>query len=83
MTINEAVLEMRYSGILEEDIEAIIEVCKTRGLKPQIIDQELEKRGLEKVFELEYDTSESWLDTTAGAPVHKPASKVVTEKEKN
>ena len=55
MTVNEAILEMRYSGIPEEDIEAIIEVCKTKGLKPQVIDKELERRGLEKVFELEYD----------------------------
>ncbi len=83
MTVNEAILEMRYSGVLEEDIEAIIEVCKTKGLKPQIIDQELEKRGLEKVFELEYDTSENWLDTTSGASLHKPSGKVTTEKEKN
>ena len=83
MTVNEAILEMRSSGVLEEDIEAIIEVCKTKGLKPQIIDQELEKRGLEKVFELEYDTSENWLDTTSGASLHKPSGKVTTEKEKN
>ena len=83
MTVNEAILEMRYSGISEEDIEAIIEVCKVRGIKPQIIDQELEKRGLEKVFELEYDASESWLDTTGGASAHKPSGKVGTEKERN
>ena len=83
MTVNEAILEMRYSGIPEEDIEAIIEVCKTKGLKPQVIDKELERRGLEKVFELEYDASESWFDGGGGGAVHKPAGKVATEKEKN
>ena len=82
MTANEAILEMRYSGIPEEDIEDIIEICKTRGLKPQIIDQELEKRGLEKVFELEYDASESWFDGGASASAHKPANKLGVEKEK-
>ncbi len=81
MTANEAILEMRYSGIPEEDIEAIMEVCSKRGLKPQILDQELEARGLEKVFELEYDASESWFDGGASAPAHKP--KAVSEKEKN
>lgn len=34
MTVNEAVLEMRYSGIPEEDIEAILEICKTKALTP-------------------------------------------------
>ena len=82
MTANEAILEMRYSGIPEEDIEAIMEVCTKRGLKPQILDQELEARWLEKVFELEYDASESWFDSGASAPAHKAAVKSDTEKEK-
>ena len=82
MTANEAILEMRYSGIPEEDIEAIMEVCSKRGLKPQILDQELEARGLEKVFELEYDASESWFDGGASAPVHKAPVKQDVEKEK-
>jgi len=80
MTTNEAILEMRYSGIPEEDIEAIMEICAKRGLKPQILDQELEARGLDKVFELEYDASESWFDGGASAPAHK--AKTVLEKEK-
>jgi len=72
MTANEAILEMRYSGIPEEDIEAIMEICQKRGLKPQILDQELAARGLEKVFELEYDASESWFDGGVSPTVHKP-----------
>lgn len=82
MTVNEAILEMRYNGISEEDIEAIMEICKKKGLHPQTIDKELEARGLEKVFELEYDASGSWYDGGSATPSHKPASKVGQEKEK-
>jgi hypothetical protein len=81
MTANEAVLEMRYSGISEEDIEEILEVCKKKGISPQNIDQELEKRGLDKVFEFEYDASESWFDQGASAAPKAP-SKQSLEKEK-
>jgi len=83
MTVNEAVLEMRYSGIPEEDIEAILEICKKTGLSPQNIDKELEKRSLDKVFELEYDASESWFERGASAaPSHKAVAKEGSEKEK-
>jgi hypothetical protein len=84
MTVNEAVLEMRYSGIPEEDIEAILEICKKKGLTPQNIDKELEAKGLEKVFELEYDASESWFErgATSSAPSHKAPAKQGSEKEK-
>ncbi len=83
MTANEAVLEMRYSGIPEEDIEEILEVCKKKGLTPQNIDEELEKKGLDKVFEFEYDASESWFESGANAPAHKVPGKQGSEKEKN
>ena len=83
MTVNEAVLEMRYNGIPEEDIEEILEICKKKGLIPQTIDQELEARGLDKVFEFEYDASESWFERGASAtPAHKVPSKQGSEKEK-
>ncbi|MEZ7934354.1 MAG: hypothetical protein QMB67_05520 [Sulfurospirillum sp.] len=84
MTVNEAVLEMRYSGIPEEDIEEILEICKKKGLSPQNIDKELESRGLDKVFEFEYDASESWFESGAAssAPAHKAPSKQGLEKEK-
>ncbi|MBP1681597.1 MAG: hypothetical protein H6Q35_1936 [Proteobacteria bacterium] len=83
MTVNEAVLEMRYSGIPEEDIEEILEICKKKGLSPQNIDKELETRGLDKVFEFEYDASESWFEGGASAaPAHKAPVKQGLEKEK-
>ncbi len=81
MTANEAVLEMRYSGIPEEDIEAILDACKKKGITPQNIDQELEKRGLDKVFEFDYDASESWYDQNSAAS-HKAPAKQGLEKDK-
>ena len=82
MTVNEAVLEMRYSGIPEEDIEEILEICKKKGLSPQNIDIELAARGLDKVFEFEYDAGESWFESGASASAPKVPNKQGTEKEK-
>lgn len=80
MTINEAVLEMRYDGIPEEDIEDIMEICKKKGLSPQNIDIELAARGLEKVFSFEY---EGWYEGQAQPePAHKPPLKEALVKEK-
>ena len=62
MTVNEAVLEMRYDGIPEEDIDEIMEICKKKGLSPQNIDIELESRGFDRVFSFEYDEYESWYE---------------------
>lgn len=80
MTVNEAMVEMRFSGVPEEDIEAIMAVCSTKGLTPQRIDRELEKRGLEKVFALEYDASESWYDGGSSAPA-KPKASIEKDKK--
>ena len=82
MTVNEAVLEMRYSGIPEEDIEDIMEICKKKGLSPQNIDIELEARGFDKVFSFEYDEYESWYEGQS-QPSHKAPAKEVPSKEKN
>ncbi|MBN1840176.1 MAG: hypothetical protein JW802_09075 [Campylobacterales bacterium] len=82
MTANEAVLEMRYGGIPEEDIEEILDVCKKKGLTPQNLDSELEKKGFDKVFEFEYDASESWFESGANAPVSKSTVKQAPEKGK-
>lgn len=82
MTVNEAVLEMRYSGIPEEDIEDIMEICKKKGLSPQNIDIELEARGFDKVFSFEYDEYESWYEGQSQSS-HKAPAKEVPSKEKN
>ncbi|ACZ11375.1 hypothetical protein [Sulfurospirillum deleyianum] len=82
MTANEAVLEMRYSGIPEEDIEEILEICKKKGLTPQNLDGELEKKGFDKVFEFEYDASESWFESGVSATASKSTVKQAPEKGK-
>lgn len=82
MTVNEAILEMRYGGIPEEDIEDIMELCTKKGLSPQLIDKELDARGLEKVFEFEYDASGNWYEGKSITPASKPANKEGAEKVK-
>ncbi|MDR2635767.1 MAG: hypothetical protein LBC08_02930, partial [Campylobacteraceae bacterium] len=55
MTREEAVLEMRFGSIAEEDIEAIIAKCKQKNILPQFLDDELEKLGYERFFRFEYE----------------------------
>lgn len=78
MTVHEAIVEMRYGGIPEEDIEDIMEICKKKGVSPQNIDKELEARGFDKVFSFEY---EGW-DEGQVQPVYKTPVKEVPIKEK-
>lgn len=82
MTVNEAILEMRYGGIPEEDIEEIMEICKKKGVSPQNIDIELEARGFDKVFSFEYDEYESWYEGQSQMAAKVP-SKETSTKEKN
>ncbi len=78
MTVHEAIVEMRYGGIPEEDIEDIMEICKKKGVSPQNIDKELESRGFDKVFSFEY---EGW-DEGQVQPLHKTPIKEIPIKEK-
>ncbi|MDR1007904.1 MAG: hypothetical protein LBL65_04985 [Campylobacteraceae bacterium] len=55
MTKEEAILEMRFSNVTEEDIEAIISKCIHKNVLPQFLDDELEKLGYERFFRFEYD----------------------------
>ncbi|MDR0761774.1 MAG: hypothetical protein LBF13_01845 [Campylobacteraceae bacterium] len=55
MTREEAILEMRFSSVTEEDIEAIIAKCTHKSVLPQFLDDELEKLGYERFFHFEYD----------------------------
>ncbi|MDD2383106.1 MAG: hypothetical protein PHN18_02850 [Sulfurospirillaceae bacterium] len=83
MTIHEAIVEMRYGGIPEEDIEDILEICKKKGISPQNIDAELEARGFDKVFVYEYDEYESWYEGGSSTQsAHKAPSKETLEKGK-
>jgi hypothetical protein len=55
MTKEEAILEMRFCGVDENDIDAIIAACKQKKVSPQFLDNELEKLGYERFFHFEYD----------------------------
>ncbi|MDR0579750.1 MAG: hypothetical protein LBG21_04025 [Campylobacteraceae bacterium] len=55
MTKDEAILEMRFCGVNENDINIIINGFKQKNISPQYLDNELEKLGYERLFHFEYD----------------------------
>ncbi|MDR1284586.1 MAG: hypothetical protein LBJ88_00090 [Campylobacteraceae bacterium] len=55
MTKEEAILEMRFCGVNESNIDIIIEKCKQKNILPQYLDNELEKLRYERFFHFEYD----------------------------
>ncbi|MDR0407605.1 MAG: hypothetical protein LBH45_01620 [Campylobacteraceae bacterium] len=55
MTKEEAILEMRFCGVSEDDIDIVMEKCKQKNILPQRLDDELEKLGYERFFRFEYD----------------------------
>ena len=63
MTISDIELEMKLGGVSEADIAAILKVCKTKGYGPVTLDDELEKRGYDKLFTVNYDDDDdAWED---------------------
>ncbi|WP_345980503.1 hypothetical protein [Sulfurimonas sp. HSL3-2] len=55
MKISDIKLEMELYGVDSEDIAEILELCKSKGYETQIIDDELEKKGYERIFSINYD----------------------------
>jgi molybdenum cofactor biosynthesis enzyme MoaA len=55
MKISDIKLEMELYGVDSDDITEILELCKSKGYETQIIDDELEKRGYERIFSINYD----------------------------
>lgn len=62
MTISEIELEMKINGVDAEDIAAVIAACKTKGFSTENIDEELMKRGYDKIFSVNYDDDDEWGD---------------------
>ena len=58
MTISDIELEMELNGVEAADIAAILSVCKTRGYASEILDEELEKRGYERIFSFDFEEDE-------------------------
>jgi hypothetical protein len=55
MKISDIKLEMELYGVDSEDITEILEICKSKAYDTQAIDEELQKRGYEPLFSLDYD----------------------------
>lgn len=64
MTISDIRLELQINGVDAKDIDDIIASCKTKGYGVETLDDELEKRGYDKVFTVDYefDDAEEWDD---------------------
>ena len=59
MKISDIQLEMELYGVDSEDITEILEICKSKAYDTQAIDKELQKRGYEPLFTLEYEEDDS------------------------
>lgn len=55
MTIADIEFEMNINDVMEKDISEIIEICKKSGFNAESIDEELQKRGYDKIFTVDYD----------------------------
>jgi len=73
MTISDIELEMKLNGVSAADIAAILKVCKTKGYGTATLDDELEKKGYDKIFTVNYDDNDDeWDDDDDGfAPIER------------
>ncbi|MCJ7766616.1 MAG: hypothetical protein MUP09_11865 [Thiovulaceae bacterium] len=74
MQISDVRLEMEMGGVDSADIAEIVELCNSRGMNSEMIDDELIKRGYEKIFTVDYDAYDNyddWEDDDGYAPVQK------------
>jgi len=71
MTKDEAVLELRFCNVSEEDIAFIVDKCKHKNISPQFLDDELEKLDYERFFRFEYDEDFGAHDAYTASPANK------------
>lgn len=62
MTLSDIAFEMELNGVDKEDIDDIIQLSKKQGVMLELIDDELVKRGYERIFEVNYDEYDEWDD---------------------
>ncbi len=62
MTIVDIEFEMKINDVTPKDISEIIETCRTSGFGMDNLDEELQKRGYDKIFTVDYDdtTDDEW-----------------------
>lgn len=65
MTLSDIELALELNGVDKEHIASIIKICKEKGTAYELIDDELSKRGFDKIFTVEhdeYDEYDEWAD---------------------
>lgn len=62
MKISDITLEMELNGVDEAVIADIVKLCENKGFNSEIIDDELQKRGYEKLFTVDYDAYDEYDD---------------------
>ena len=60
MTIDEIRFEMNMNDVREKDIEEIIKECTHSGFSSEHLDEELQKRGYQKIFTVDYDAMDTY-----------------------
>jgi hypothetical protein len=60
MKISDVILEMELGGVDEADIAEIVKLCERRGFNHEMIDDELLKRGYDRVFTVDYDLYDTY-----------------------
>ncbi|MDQ1325060.1 MAG: hypothetical protein QG564_184 [Campylobacterota bacterium] len=60
MTISDIEFEMKINDVDDSDIAAIIDVCKIKGFSAEGLDEELVKRGYDKIFTVNYDDADGY-----------------------
>jgi hypothetical protein len=71
MTVSDIELEMQLNGVDEADVASILAACHTKGYAPETLDDELEKRGYERIFTFDFDDNDDWGDDDAFEPIER------------
>lgn len=62
MNFSDITLEMELNGVDEAVIADIVKLCEGKGFNSELVDDELQRRGYEKVFTVDYDSYDEYDD---------------------
>lgn len=62
MNVSDVKFEMELAGVDTADIADIVKLCKSKGFDADFIDEELTKRGYDKIFTVDYDSYDDYDD---------------------
>jgi hypothetical protein len=71
MTVSDIELEMQLNGVDEADVASILAACNAKGYAPETLDDELEKRGYERIFTFDFDAEDDWDDDDDFEPIER------------